>query len=65
MNLLNPAMKRRPRITDYKVEDYKPSGWSKTMTREKSLLLKAARQEKLKTSPVTLVNTEQTKTGDK
>jgi anaerobic magnesium-protoporphyrin IX monomethyl ester cyclase len=64
MNLLNPAMKRRPRITDYKAEDYEPSGWSKAITREKSLLLKAARQEKVKASPITLVNTERTETED-
>ena len=46
MNMLNPAMKARPRIIDYDQTEYKPSGWDEENVKLKAQLLTIARHDK-------------------
>ncbi|PPR75542.1 MAG: hypothetical protein CFH05_00653 [Alphaproteobacteria bacterium MarineAlpha3_Bin4] len=43
MNMLNPVMKRRPRIANSKQKEFVPSSWDKESVKFKAQLLKAAR----------------------
>jgi len=43
MNMLNPVMKRRPRIANSQQKEFVPSSWDKESVKLKAQLLKAAR----------------------
>jgi anaerobic magnesium-protoporphyrin IX monomethyl ester cyclase len=46
MTTLNPAMKKRQRVPNYKVEDYKTCDWDEDETKNLMLRLKKAREER-------------------
>ena len=46
MNRLNPAMKRRPRLRDYDPSGFVASRWDKDSAKEKTVILKAAQEER-------------------
>ncbi|MBT3887176.1 MAG: B12-binding domain-containing radical SAM protein [Rhodospirillaceae bacterium] len=54
MNWLNPELKKRPRIKAYKPDEHKSSDWDKAATREKTKMLKSAREEYTQTGAISL-----------
>jgi hypothetical protein len=54
MNWLNPAMKRRPRVRDYDGTTFIASQWDKETAKQKTVVLKAAQEERRTTGRVTI-----------
>jgi radical SAM superfamily enzyme YgiQ (UPF0313 family) len=54
MNALNPAMRRRPRVRDYSPDSFHPSQWDKDTAKQKTLVLKAALEERRATGRITI-----------
>jgi radical SAM superfamily enzyme YgiQ (UPF0313 family) len=54
MNALNPAMKRRPRVRDYSPESFRASQWDKDTAKQKTVVLKAAIEERRTTGRITI-----------
>ena len=59
MNALNPKMKKRLRVKDYDPESYVTADWDKIDTKQKTLLLKKARDVRKATGQVSIVVEEQ------
>jgi hypothetical protein len=54
MNALNPAMKRRPRVRDYDGASFHASQWDKDTAKQKTVVLKAAQEERRTTGKVSI-----------
>jgi anaerobic magnesium-protoporphyrin IX monomethyl ester cyclase len=54
MNALNPAMKRRPRIRDYSAASFRASQWDRDTAKQKTVILKAAIDERRATGRVAI-----------
>ena len=54
MNALNPAMKRRPRVEDYNPDGFHASQWDKETAKQKTVVLKAAQEERRATGKITI-----------
>jgi hypothetical protein len=54
MNWLNPAMKRRPRVKGYDGATFNASQWDKETAKQKTVVLKAAQEERRATGRVTI-----------
>lgn len=54
MNWLNPAMKQRPRVPDYDSSTFQASQWDKETSKQKTVLLKAAQEERKTTGRITI-----------
>jgi hypothetical protein len=52
MNRLNPAMKRRPRVKGYDGTTFNASGWDKETAKQKTVVLKAAQEERRSTGRI-------------
>jgi radical SAM superfamily enzyme YgiQ (UPF0313 family) len=54
MNWLNPAMKRRPRVRDYDPASFNASQWDKDTAKQKTVVLKAAQEERRTTGRISI-----------
>jgi radical SAM superfamily enzyme YgiQ (UPF0313 family) len=54
MNWLNPAMKRRPRVKGYDGTSFNASQWDKETAKQKTVVLKAAQEERRATGRITI-----------
>ena len=54
MNWLNPAMKRRARIRNYDPSTFTASQWDKETAKQKTVVLKAAQEERRTTGRITI-----------
>lgn len=54
MNWLNPAMKRRPRVREYDPSSFNASQWDKDTARQKTVVLKAAQEERRTTGRISI-----------
>jgi hypothetical protein len=54
MNWLNPAMKRRSRVADYDPETFSASQWDKDTAKQKTVVLKAAQEERRTTGRISI-----------
>ena len=54
MNWLNPAMKRRPRVANYDASGFRASEWDKDTARQKTVVLKAAQEERKSTGRISV-----------
>jgi len=54
MIMLNPELKKRPRIQNYKLDSYAPHDWDPVAAKDKAYKLKHARDEKKKSGRVTM-----------
>jgi radical SAM superfamily enzyme YgiQ (UPF0313 family) len=54
MNWLNPAMKRRPRVRDYDPASFNASQWDKDTAKQKTVVLKAAQEERRATGRISI-----------
>jgi hypothetical protein len=54
MNWLNPAMKRRPRVKGYDGTSFSASQWDKETAKQKTVVLKAAQEERRSTGRITI-----------
>jgi len=54
MNALNPAMKRRPRVQNYRADGFHASQWDKETAKQKTVVLKAAQEERRTTGRINI-----------
>jgi anaerobic magnesium-protoporphyrin IX monomethyl ester cyclase len=54
MNALNRAMEQRPRVPDYVPEGFRASQWDKDAAKQKTVVLKAAMEERRATGRITI-----------
>ena len=54
MNALNPAMKRRPRVRDYRPEEFHASQWDKDTAKQKTVVLKTAQEQRRTTGKISI-----------
>jgi hypothetical protein len=54
MNWLNPAMKRRARVTGYDPATFSASQWDKETAKQKTVVLKAAQEERRTTGRISI-----------
>lgn len=54
MTWLNPAMKRRSRVTDYDPSTFSASQWDKDTAKQKTVVLKAAQEERRATGRISI-----------
>jgi radical SAM superfamily enzyme YgiQ (UPF0313 family) len=54
MNWLNPAMRRRPRVSDYDPTSFNASQWDKDTAKQKTVVLKAAQEERRSTGRISI-----------
>ena len=54
MHMLNPAMKRRPRVLDYRPEGFHASQWDKDTAKQKTAVLKTAQEQRRTTGKISI-----------
>jgi len=54
MTWLNPAMKRRSRVTDYDASTFSASQWDKETAKQKTVVLRAAQEERRATGRISI-----------